>query len=90
MLFLCLLSKGKEEAKAVGCSLFFSELRLINDCDEGTESVAGDGERKKWVYLELGQSGEGEKEQSFMLRSEVGWGGFLCALFEAEVLTEGP
>lgn len=45
---------------------------------------------KKWVYLELGQSGESEKEQSFMLRSEVGWGGFLCALFEAEVLTEGP
>lgn len=45
-------------------------LRLINDCDEGTASVAGDGERKKWVYLELGQSGESEKEQSFML-----WGG---------------
>lgn len=62
-------------------------LRLINDCAEGTESVAGDGERKKWVYLELGQSGESEKEQSFML---LGGGGFLCALFEAEVLTEGP
>lgn len=65
-------------------------LGLINDCDEGTESVPGDGERKKGLYLELGQGGESEREQSFMLSSVVGWGGFLCALFEAEVLTEGP
>lgn len=32
-------------------------LRLINDCDEGTESVPGDGERKKgfiwsWARVE--------------------------------------
>lgn len=60
--------------KAVGHSFLVKSfsLRLINDCDEGTDSVPGDGERKKGVYLELGQSGESEREQSFMLRSEVG------------------
>lgn len=26
-------------------------LRLINDCDEGTESVPGDGERKKRGFI---------------------------------------
>lgn len=78
MLFLCLLSKRKEEAKAVGCTLFFSELRLINDCDEGTESVAGDGERKNgfiWSWARVERA-----RKSRVSCWGVRWGGDSCVL----------
>lgn len=41
-------------------------MRVLTVCQEMEK------EKKKGFYLELGQSGEGEREQSFMLRSEVG------------------
>lgn len=56
--------------------------------------MPGDGERKKreraryQVCLGWGQRREGERaEFQLWLGRE---GGFLCALFRAEVLTEGP
>lgn len=70
---------------------------LINDSDEGSDSVPGDGEMKKregerasrFIWTRAG----GERERASALVRE-GWGGwwwgFLCALFRAEVLTEGP
>lgn len=40
-------------------------MRVVTVCQEMEK-------QKKGVYLEVGQSGESEREQSFMLRSEVG------------------
>lgn len=41
----------------MGAVCFLVNSELINDCDEGTESVAGDGERKNgfiwsWARVE--------------------------------------
>lgn len=61
MLFFCLLSKRKRRRrKLLGAVCFLVKslsLRLINDCDEATESVTGDGERKNgfiwsWARVE--------------------------------------
>ena len=62
---------------------------LINDFDEGSDSVPGDGERKKETELPglFGPGLEARAEFQPWLGRE---GGFLCALFRAEVLTEGP
>lgn len=64
---------------------------LINDSDEGSDSVPGDGKREKereratrFIWTRAG--GERAELQPQLERE----GGFLCALFRAEVLTEGP
>lgn len=94
MLCLCLLSKSRRRRrwKLLGTICFLVKsvsLRLINDYDEGTKNVPGDGERKKgfiWTWARVERSRE-----SRVSCWGVRWGGgFLCALFEAEVLTEGP
>lgn len=86
---------GGPKRRLLGVVYFYlkSNLpRLINDFDEGSDSVPGDGERKKrereryQVYLDLGQRRERAGFQPWLGRE----GGFLCALFRAEVLTEGP
>lgn len=67
---------------------------LINEFDEGSDNVPGDGEKKKRErerergtrFIWPRARGERAEFQPWFGRE----GGFLCALFRAEVLTEGP
>lgn len=69
---------------------------LINDFDEGSDSVPGDGERKKKERERVvpglfGPVPEERERERAEFQPRIGReGGFLCALFRAEVLTEGP
>ncbi len=71
---------------------------LINDFDEGSDSVPGDGERKKrerervvpGLFGPGPEEKERERKRAEFQRGLGREGGFLCALFRAEVLTEGP
>ena len=85
--------------RLLGVVYFYSRSnspRLINDFDEGSDSVPGDGEGGKEREREvpgLFAAGPEEREGERDLSFSPGWGvigGFLCALFRAEVLTEGP
>lgn len=84
-----------QKSEAAGVVYFYLKSNLpslINDFDEGSDSVPGHGERRKrergtrfiWTWAR----GESERAefQPWLGRE----GGFLCALFRAEVLTEGP
>lgn len=84
---------GGPKRRLLGVVYFYFKSNspsLINEFVEGSDSVPGEGKRKKkergtrfiWSCAR-GERGE------FQPRSGVK-GGFLCALFGAEVLTEGP
>lgn len=86
---------GRPKRRLLGVVYFYLKSNLpslINDFDEGSDSVPGDGERKRrerergtrfiWSWAR----GERAEVQLWLGRE----GGFLCALFRAEVLTEGP
>lgn len=72
---------------------------LINDSDEGSDRSSGDGELKKKMKERAeklaGLFGSRQRDGERGLSTSPwfgmeGRGGFLCALFRAEVLTEGP
>lgn len=92
---------GELKRRLLGVVYFYLKSNLpclINDFDEGSDCVPGDGERKErkreregyQVCLDLGQARERERERAEFHAWLGRDGGFLCALFRAEVLTEGP